>query len=271
MKRAVVVWTIASLLAGTAICLAAESKEKPRRPDKEFATEEAEVTGSPQAYLGIGIEAVPPALVSHLPGAIPGGQGVLIAQVANKSPAEKAGLKTHDIVLAYGQHKVGSPEELVTLVHKDKPGREVTLHVIRAGKPREIKVVLGEANTVETPRRHRVLRPLFGRQGDRKVTPEQEQAQWSTFDSMALTRLDENRFRAEIKYRDQNGKIDSRTYEGTRAELRKAIESEKNMPDAERGHLLSALDMPGASLEFGPAVFMTPGGEVIWDFGSLTP
>lgn len=271
MNKLVATWTIAGLLVGAAICLAAETKAMPRRPDEEPAVKEAEMSRSSQAYLGVGIEALHPALASQLPNLVPAGHGVLIAQVAEGSPAAKAGLKTHDIVLAYGDQKVQSPEQFVKLVHKDKPGREVTLHILRAGKPAEIKVTVGETKVAEAPLRHRVLRPLLGQKPDRSAAPEEAEGRWSTFDSMALTRLDANRFRAEIKYRDEKGKIDQRTYEGTREELRKAIQAEKGMPDAERGHLLRALDMRGGTFEFGPAVYVTPGGEVIWDFEGLAP
>ena len=270
MRRATVLWTIAGLLVGTAICLAVESKEN-SQSSVESSAQKPAATEEPQAYLGIGIEAVPPVLASQLPDLIPSGQGALIAQVVKESPADHAGLKMHDVVVAYGNQKVRSPEQFVKLVRQDKPGTEVTLNVVRTGKSHEIKVVLGEGNTTERPHRHRVMRPLWGQHHERAVTPEEDAAQWSTFDSMALTRLDDNRFRAEIKYRDKEGKVDTRTYEGTREELRKAIQSEKDMPDAERGHLLRAMGMPGSLLGFGPAIYTTPDGELIWDFEDLVP
>jgi membrane-associated protease RseP (regulator of RpoE activity) len=269
MRKTAIVWTVVGILIGTSIGLAAEYREHALRKDKESAAND---TGRPsQAYLGIGIEPLHPALVSQLPKLIPNGHGVLIAQVAKGSPAEKAGLEKHDIVLEYGKQEIRSPEQFVKLVHKDKPGREATLHVIRGGKATEVNVVLGEAKNAKLPLRHSVLRPFWEQTHKRRITPEQEQVNWSTFDSMALTRMDENRYRAEIKYRDQEGKIDTRTYEGTREDIQKSIESAKDMPDAERAHLLRALDMPGSDLEFGPAVYMTPEGQVIWDFEGLTP
>lgn len=269
MRRATVLWTIVGLVVGTAICLAAESKENLQ--SNESAAQKPAATEAPQAYLGIGIEAVPPVLASQLPDLIPSGQGALITQVVEGSPADHAGLKTHDVVIAYGNQKIRSPEQFVKLVHKEKPGTEVTLNVVRTGKSQEIKVVLGEGNTPERPHRHRVMRPLWGQHHERAVNPEQDEAQWSTFDSMSLTRLDNNRFRAEIKYRDKEGKVDSRTYEGTREELQKEIQAEKDMPDAERGHLLRAMGMSGSILGFGPAVYTTPDGKVIWDFEDLVP
>lgn len=269
MRKTAIVWTVIGLLIGTSIGLAAEYREHSLRQNRTSATDEAKRVS--QAYLGLGIESLHPALASQLGDVIPNGHGVLIAQVAKGSPAEEAGLKMHDIVLAYGKQEVRSPEQFVRLVRKDKPGDEVTLHVVRLGKATEVKVVLGETKTSEQPRRHTVLRPFWQQHHNGAVTPEQEEARWSTFDSMALTRLDENSFRAEIKYRDQEGKIDTRTYEGTREDIQKSIQSEKDMPDAERAHLLRALDVPGTDLEFDPAVYMPPEGPVIWDFERLVP
>lgn len=269
MRKSTVLWTIAGLLVGTAICLAVESKENPQS-NQESSAQKPAVAEESQAYLGIGIEAVPPVLASQLPDLIPSGQGALIAQVVKDSPADHAGLKMHDVVVAYGNQKIRSPEQFVKLVRKDAPGTEVTLNVVRTGKTHEINVVLGKREAAERPQRHRVMRPLWGHH-ERAVTPEADETQWSTFDSMSLTRLDNNRFRAEIKYRDKEGKVDTRTYEGTREEVRKAIRAEKDMPDAERGHLLRAMGMPGSILGFGPAVYTTPDGKVIWDFEDLVP
>lgn len=269
MRKWSVLWVIAALLAGTSICMAANNMEKKVCPKKESAAKEAHTANVPRAYLGLEIEALHPALASHLPGVIPSGHGILIARVLEGSPAAKAGLKNHDIVISYGEHKVRSPEEFVNLVHGAKPGQEVALHILRAGKPEQITVKLGEMKAGETSVAHRGMRPLIGERREHASAPKNKEALWNTFDSMNLTRLDANRFRAEIKYRDTAGKIDTRVFEGTREELRNKIESAKDMPRAERGHLLSALDMPGAGFEFGPSMYLTPGGEMVWDFGGV--
>ena len=74
-----------------------------------------------QAYLGVGVEAVPSALEKQLPTL--NNQGVLIAEVAKDSPAQHAGLKPYDILVSYDDHQLYSPEQLVKLVQNDKPGR----------------------------------------------------------------------------------------------------------------------------------------------------
>ncbi|OPX35730.1 hypothetical protein B1H10_00585 [candidate division KSB1 bacterium 4484_188] len=71
-------------------------------------------------------------------------QGVLISSVQEDSPAEKAGLKTEDVVLAIDGRKVRNSSELRARVAAAGPGKKVTLKILRDGKEKEIKVTLGE-------------------------------------------------------------------------------------------------------------------------------
>lgn len=55
-----------------------------------------------------------------------------------------------------------------------------------------------------------------------------------------------------------------------KAEIGHDIMAQKDLPDTGREHLLPALDTPNDDeLEFDfPAVYMTPDGRVIWEFGN---
>ena len=103
-------------------------------------------------YLGVGVEPLHPAFWTHLRDVLELNQGVLVAEVAQGSPAEKAGIKQHDVLMAVGQTKLHSPHELARLVREDKSGDKVTLQILREGKPQEIIVTLGES-TEHTRRR----------------------------------------------------------------------------------------------------------------------
>jgi membrane-associated protease RseP (regulator of RpoE activity) len=262
MKKRLTLLLIVGFLSSAMVCLAVEAKEKKAPKEKGPPVTSEQPTGEVQAYLGIGIEPVHPALLSHLLDLIGEGGGVSVGQVAEGSPAAKAGLKMYDVLTSYDGQKITSPEEFVKLVQADKPGREVKLNLIRAGKAEEVKVTLGEHQVAATPEAHRAFRvPL------KRLTPEEREARWSSFDSMTLTRVDKDRFKAEVKYRDDQGKVDSRTFEGSRDEIRKAIDGEKDLPANERAHLLRALDMPGHPVEFDfPGFRVTPEGGVMWDF-----
>ena len=165
-------------------------------PAKKQAAGGANSAGEKQAYLGVQLEPLPPALASQLSGIVPKGQGILVLHVAKDSPAAKAGLQPHDIVTSYNEHKLSSPEQLVKLVRADKPGHEVTLGFVRGSKTETAKVALGEREALNTAERPRVfrLRPderfqeMFEEVDSKNGSPA-----WEEFESMKLTRLENKR------------------------------------------------------------------------------
>jgi len=221
-------------------------------------------------YLGLGVEAVPPALATHLGTLVGDGKGVLVAEVTPGSPAEKAGIKRDDVLASYDDQKLYSPDQFVKMVRHDKIGRQVTLGVVRGGKLEQVNVSLGEIKgvLVAVARDHRSLRRPLERLLGVKDKLERNLG-WSTFDSMTIARVDDKRFKAEIKYRDKEGKIETRHFEGTREEIAMAIEEQKDLPADEREHLKGALGMAGNPLELQfnlPDVHVGPSGGVVFDF-----
>jgi serine protease Do len=70
--------------------------------------------------------------------------GVLIADVHADGPSVKAGLKPGDVVTRIGGKPLTSTSELMNAVADADPGRALEVEVIRDGKPRTVKVTLGE-------------------------------------------------------------------------------------------------------------------------------
>ena len=66
------------------------------------------------------------------------------------SPAEKAGLRERDVILALNGKKVTSSVTLPSLVSTIRPGTAVTKPDIRDGKEQEIKVTVGSNKATET-------------------------------------------------------------------------------------------------------------------------
>ncbi|MBZ9537926.1 MULTISPECIES: DegQ family serine endoprotease [Modicisalibacter] len=70
--------------------------------------------------------------------------GALIAEVAQDSPAAKAGLQAGDIILGVNGDAVDQSSKLPRLIGKVAPGETVSLKVLRNGKERTQKVTVGD-------------------------------------------------------------------------------------------------------------------------------
>jgi len=232
--------------------------------DSSRRSERAE-TREHRPSLGIGIEPLHAAMLRHLPQVIRDGRGIMVTEVHHDSPADKAGIKAHDIITSYDDQKLYSPEQLAKLIRNDKAGREIKLGVIHDGKAADVTVTLGDHHDIHSRRdadqTHRMIRgPMAERIRNRLVSDSEHLHSWTAFDAMTISRVDKDHFKAEVKYRDKEGRTETRTFQGTHDELRKAIEAQTDLPDSEREHLLRALGMPGHGFEIDlPGVRIVPG------------
>ncbi|MEJ5340247.1 MAG: PDZ domain-containing protein [Thermogutta sp.] len=95
------------------------------------------VAAPSEIWIGVVVEQVPEALRAHLD--LPKDQGLLVTSVAKDSPAEKAGIKVHDILLEAAGKPLTTPSDLVNLVQekKDKP---IEIKVFRKGTTETVTV-----------------------------------------------------------------------------------------------------------------------------------
>ncbi len=71
-------------------------------------------------------------------------EGALVTEVAEGSPAAKAGLKSGDVIVEYNGKPVRNVAELRTMVALTPPGTKVKMVIIRDGKRRELEVTIGQ-------------------------------------------------------------------------------------------------------------------------------
>lgn len=71
-------------------------------------------------------------------------EGVVLDYVAPGSPAAKAGLGQHDIILEVNGESIGSQDELREAIQAHKPGDKVTLAVLSKGEEGEREVEMAE-------------------------------------------------------------------------------------------------------------------------------
>ena len=76
-------------------------------------------------------------------------EGALVASVAEKSPAEKGGIKAGDIILEFDGKKVDTMRTLPKLVAQTKVGKRVIVKIWRNGKLISKKVTLGRLESSE--------------------------------------------------------------------------------------------------------------------------
>jgi serine protease Do len=75
--------------------------------------------------------------------------GTLVSETMLKSPAQIAGIKSGDIIIAYEGKDVKGPSEFRNMVASSRPGETVNITIIHDGKSETLKVVIGEMDTDE--------------------------------------------------------------------------------------------------------------------------
>ena len=95
-------------------------------------------------YLGVFTDLVPKTLAFQKSALLGESPGVLVKYVLPNSPADKSGLKANDILIAYGNQKISSPQQLKRLVVSDSLNRPVAMKVVRGEQSRTVDVHLAE-------------------------------------------------------------------------------------------------------------------------------
>ncbi|MGH7201667.1 MAG: Do family serine endopeptidase, partial [Planctomycetaceae bacterium] len=129
-----------------------------------------------RAYLGVSVGPVESEVAEQL--GMPHGQGVVIANVFEDSPAAKAELQPGDVILQLNGEKIAGPTDLQGVVERLTPGKSYEAVVLRQGERQTIDV------TVETMPSEYSLASLAQSPSDAapETAPEQKE-----FDELGLT------------------------------------------------------------------------------------
>jgi hypothetical protein len=103
-----------------------------------------------EGYLGVFLQPVPEILAVHL--GLADGVGVVAADVAAESPADKAGLLQHDVILSMDGKEVKGQREFAGAIRASGAGSKVRLGLINKGQKKEIEVTLGGISAAQGPK-----------------------------------------------------------------------------------------------------------------------
>lgn len=95
-------------------------------------------SGSAGSYLGIGVADVTQQMATKL--GLEEARGVVVTAVAEGSPAQKAGLRVKDVVVAYNGTRLEGRQQLTRMVGETPAERAVTLSILRGGAAQQIKL-----------------------------------------------------------------------------------------------------------------------------------
>ncbi|HVN47550.1 MAG TPA: PDZ domain-containing protein [Bacteroidota bacterium] len=84
-------------------------------------------------------------------------EGAYVKEVLHNSPADSAGIKKHDVILAFNGKKIEDANDLSKAVRKTTPGEKVTCVLIRSGRQQSITVVVGKKDASH----HRVFQAMM--------------------------------------------------------------------------------------------------------------
>ncbi|PNL56605.1 PDZ domain-containing protein [Providencia stuartii] len=88
-------------------------------------------------------------------------RGAFVSEVLPKSSAAKAGIKSGDVLVSVDGKRINSFAELRAKIGTSQIGKEITIGLIRSGKPMDVKVVL-ENNEGEATKAEKLSESLLG-------------------------------------------------------------------------------------------------------------
>ncbi|MEW6674679.1 MAG: DegQ family serine endoprotease [Nitrospirota bacterium] len=95
-----------------------------------------------RGWLGVSVQSITPELAKQFN--LKEEKGVLVGDVVEGSPAEKAGILRGDVIIEYEGKKTDEPYHLRNMAANTIPGKEVKLKILREDKTITIKVTIGE-------------------------------------------------------------------------------------------------------------------------------
>ncbi len=95
-----------------------------------------------RGWLGVSVQDLTEEMAASMK--IAGRQGALVGDVFPGEPADRAGIKTGDLIVEVGGKAVRNTHELLRIVATLQVGRKVALKIVRDGKEKTVEAMVGE-------------------------------------------------------------------------------------------------------------------------------
>jgi serine protease Do len=100
-----------------------------------------------RGWLGVGIQDLTPELAEYY--GVENKKGVLVAKVFEGDPADKAGIKANDIIIAVDGKPVKTSRELTGTIADIPVGKKTPITILRDGKEKTVKVKIAKRDDSE--------------------------------------------------------------------------------------------------------------------------
>ncbi len=117
-----------------------------------------------RGFLGVFLREIDPNMAKAL--GREDSNGVLVAEVGDKTPAETAGMKPGDLIIGYNGKPVESMQQLRLDISNTAPGTDAEFQVVRRGEETELKVKLGDLDDNELAATRTPKRPGVAKEDD---------------------------------------------------------------------------------------------------------
>lgn len=142
------------------------AEEEVVEKEKEKKVSEEGALGG--AWLGLSLSKPDDAMANQLP-VLPPGIGFVVTEVTEGGPAERAGLKRHDLLWKMNEQMLVNEGQLATLLRLANPGERAVVSVFRDGKSRDMEVKLGGGKRDSGECARKMLVDTVMREGDGAV------------------------------------------------------------------------------------------------------
>jgi len=96
-------------------------------------------------FIGVGVQPLNPELSQFF--GIEKGTGILISSIDKDGPADKAGLKVGDVIIAADGERIESSQDLVNLIQDKEKGDKITIEYLRNKKKQSVEVEVEEEDS----------------------------------------------------------------------------------------------------------------------------